>query len=29
MANFILGYVALRIVEYFIIKLFYFFTNER
>lgn len=29
MANFVLGYIAFRIVEYFIIKLFYFFTNER
>ena len=29
MAELIIGYLLFRLVEYFLVKLFYFFTNER
>ncbi len=29
MAELIIGYLLFRLVEHFLVKLFYFFTNER
>lgn len=29
MADLFIGYLIFRLAEYFLVKLFYFFTNER